>query len=150
DGGTLAGGVMSIGRVVVPSNPQADENPDRSPSAAAMKMRSGVRIADLLGLAARMRDRAVDGGTDLLGVFPEIAGGEIGLARLPRLLALGKLGIGKLHVDRTVHSIDGDDVPVLEQRDRSAERRLRTKVTDAEAAACARETSVGDQRNLAA
>src|SRR3954471_2060359 len=112
--GGVAGVTRSVGGRVVPSNPNAGANPEISPSAAAIRMRSGVRIADLLGFAARMGDRAVHRGTDLLGVFPEIAGGEIGLARLPALLAFGELGVRQRDIDRAVHGVDRDHVAVLE------------------------------------
>src|SRR3954451_13111169 len=112
--GGVAGVTRSVGGRVVPSNPNAGANPDISPSAAAIRMRSRVRIADLLGFAARMGDGAVHGRSNLLGVFPQITGGEIGLARLPALLAVGKLGVGQRDIDRAVDGVDGDHVAVLE------------------------------------
>jgi hypothetical protein len=46
--------------------------------------------------------------------------------------------------------VDLDDVAVLQQRDRAADRRLRPDMADAEAAGRAGEAAVGDQRDLAA
>src|ERR1043165_4214545 len=46
-------------RLAVPSNPQAGRSPETSPSAAARKMRSGVRIALCLGSAAGRSDRLI-------------------------------------------------------------------------------------------
>src|SRR3546814_19677534 len=51
---------------------------------------------------------------------------------------------------RSLLGIDGDDVAVLEQADRAADRRLRPDVADAEAARGAGEAPVGDQRHLVA
>src|SRR5436305_11987340 len=64
----VAGVITSTDGRAVPSNPNAGANPDMSPSAAKMRMWLGVRITLRLGGAARMSDRAVDRGPDLLGV----------------------------------------------------------------------------------
>src|ERR1044072_5268325 len=112
-----------------------------------MRMRSRVRIADLLGLAARMGHGAIDGGPDLLGVFPQIAGGETGLARLPAVLAAIPLFVGPRNVDRAGDGIDRDHVAIAQQRNRSAQRSLGTDMADAKAARRTREAAVRDERD---
>src|SRR4051812_39979751 len=96
-----------------------------------------------------MRDRAVDGGPDLLGVFPDVAGAEFGRPRLPAFLALRQLGIRERNVDRAVDRVDRDHVAVAQKRDRAADRRLWPDMANAEAARRAREAPVRDQRDLA-
>ncbi len=95
-----------------------------------------------------MGHRAFDRGPHLLGVFPQITGSEFALACLPLALALGELFGGKLHVERTLHRIDLDDVAVADEADRAAGCRFRSHMADAEAAGRTGETSVGDQRNF--
>src|SRR6187551_2011556 len=146
--GAACAGASAEGRVV-PSNANACVAPSARPT-ASMRVRSRVRIADFLGLAARMGHGAVDGGPDLLGVFPQISGGEIGLARLPAVLPPRQLLIGERDVDRAVDGIDGDHVAVAQQRDRSAKRRLGADMADAKATRRAGEAPIGDERNLAA
>src|SRR6185437_9199153 len=109
-----------------------------------------VRIARLLGRSARMRDRAVDGGPDLLGVFPDIAGAVFGRARLPVLLAPRKFLGRDVDLDRAGLGVHRDHVAIAQQPDRPSDRRLRPHMADAEAARRAGETAVGDQGDLAA
>src|SRR5207237_988876 len=102
----------------------AGSSPTRATTASAA-MRSHVRIALRLGGAARMGHRAAHGGADLLGVFPDVAGGVFARARLPRALALRELVVGELDVERALGSVDLDNVAVAQQRDRPADRGLR-------------------------
>src|SRR6185312_14630212 len=94
--------------------------------------------------------RAVDGGADLLGVLPQIAGGRVVLARLPGRLALGQFLVGELDVERAGNGVELDDVAVLQEPDRAADRRFRTDMADTEAARRAGEAAVGDERDLLA
>src|SRR4051812_42586858 len=101
-------------------------------------MWSDIRIGpDLLG-ATRMRHRTAAGGADLLGVFPQISRGEIRLARLPAGGALVELGLAELDLERALLGVDRDHVAVAQQPDRTAHRRFRPDMTNAEAARCAR------------
>src|SRR5947208_2105455 len=111
-GAGVAGVMTSTEGRAVPSNPNVGVSPDTRPSAASMRMRSGVRITLCLGGAARMRHRAIDGGPDLLGVFPKITGAELGGPRLPVLPALREFLTGERNVDRAVDGIDRDHVAV--------------------------------------
>src|SRR5262245_54179436 len=106
--------------------------------------RSQVRIALFLSRSTRMGDRAAHGRSHLLGVFPQIAGAVLVLPRLPFLLAARQFGCVQVHIDGAGHCIDGDDVAVAQEPDRSAEDRFRTDMADAEAARGAGEAAVGD------
>src|SRR5580700_1788416 len=110
----------------------------------------GIRITRLLGTAARMGHRAIARRSDLLGVFPQIAGRVFLRARLPVLGARGKLGVAQPDVQRALLGIELDDIAVADQPDRAAHGGLRTDMADAEAARRAGEPAVGDQRDLAA
>src|SRR5436853_3881860 len=113
-------------------------------------MASDIRIGLLLRLATGMGDGAVDRGANLFRVFPEIAGGKAVIARLPAFFAAVELGGGQLHRERPLFGVKFDDVAVMDERDRSADRRLRPDMADAETAGCAREAAVGDQRHFSA
>src|ERR1700722_15131073 len=73
----------------------------------------------------------------------------VGLARPPFGLTFGELRAGQLYVKRPHHGVDLDDVAVLEQPDRAADRRFRPDMADAEAAGGPRKTAIGDERDLA-
>src|SRR5262245_7091204 len=60
-------GAASLGR---PSKLAAGEKPSARPISPILRRALYVRIARLLGRAARVRDRAVTGRSHLLGVFP--------------------------------------------------------------------------------
>src|SRR5882724_9854957 len=114
------------------------------------RMASDIRIGLLLRLATGMGDSAVDRGADLFRVFPQIAGSKTVIARLPAFFTAGEFGVGHLHFECALLGIELDDVAVLDERDRSAERGLGADMADAEAARRAREAAIGDQRHLAA
>src|SRR5215472_18674760 len=103
-----------------------------------------------LGAGARMGDRAPLGVTHGLGIAPERARLEIVAARLPVLLALDELRVRELDRDRAFVCVNRDDVAIHQEPDRSAHRRLRADMTDAEAARGAGEPAVGDERDLVA
>src|SRR5688572_2808830 len=100
-----------------------------------------------LGMRAGLRYRALGGRADGLGVFPDRAGLVVVGAGLPGLAALLQLGLGQAHIERALVGVDVDDVAVLDQADRAADRRLRPDMADAEAAGTAGEPAVGDQRH---
>src|SRR5499427_606114 len=118
------GGGPTLGSVLLPSRACAGAAARRPPISSARNVPSNVRIALFLTGPARMRHRAVNGGTHLLGVLPQIAGAVIVLARLPLRLALGEFLGGQFHVQRTLHRVDLDDIAVADQPDRTADRRL--------------------------
>src|SRR5580693_4034948 len=115
-----------------------------------MRAALGIRIARLLGTAARMGHRAITRRPDLLGVFPQIARPIFLGARLPGLGAGGELGVAQLDVQRALLGIELDDVAVANEPDRTAHGGLGPDMADAKAARRAGETAVGDQRDLAA
>src|SRR5262245_24524792 len=137
--------------VRVPSKLSTDgEKPKARPSKPMLTMTLDVRIARLLGRAARMGHGALPGRPHLLGVFPQITRRESGPARLPRFGARLELSLAELDVEGALHGIDGDDVAVAQQRDRPADGGFRADMADAEAAGRSGEAPVGDQRDLAA
>src|SRR5262245_13035507 len=111
---------------------------------------SDVRIALFLNRPARVGDGAAARRSDLLGVFPQITGGELFGARLPVARPLFELAFGQLDVERARDRVDLDDVAVTQQADGSTDRRFRPDMADAKTAGGARETSVGDQGDLVA
>src|ERR1700730_6181658 len=121
-----------------------------TPLPVVMRAVLGIRIARLLGTAARMGHCAIARRSDLLGVFPQIARRIFLGARLPGFGAGGKLGVAQLDVQRTLLGIELDDVAVSDQPDRTAHGGLRADMADAKTARRAGEPAVGDQRDLAA
>src|SRR3974390_638687 len=84
---------------LVPSKAKAGAAAARpTPSTITRNRVSAIRITTLLTRPAGMSHRAVDGGSDLLGVFPQIAGAEFRLARLPLPPTLPEFGIRKFEV----------------------------------------------------
>src|SRR4029079_9277793 len=146
--GVIGGGPM-LPSVLLPSSAIAGSAAiRRAPTSATRKRPSNVRITLFLARAAGMGDRAVHGGPHLLRVFPQITRAVIVLALLPLTLAFRKFLSGQLHVGRSLHGVDLDDVAVADQPDRAADRRLRSDMADAEAARRAGEPSVGDERDF--
>src|SRR6516225_11379021 len=109
-----------------------------------------VGIAHRLGRPARMGQSAITRRSNLLGVFPQITGSELGSARLPFFGARIELSLAELDVERAALGVERDDVAVANKRDRPAGRRLRPDVDDAEAARRAGKAAVGNQRDLGA
>src|SRR5450631_4133651 len=108
--GVMAGADAIESSDLLPSNAIAGTATTRPAlSNATRNKASNIRIALFLGSAARMRDRAFDGGPHLLGVFPQVTGTGVALARLPILLACGQLRVGELDVERAGNGIDLDD-----------------------------------------
>src|SRR3546814_2596755 len=103
-----------------------------------------------LRLAAGMGHLAVLGIADGLGVFPQRSRLVFGLAWLPLLLARRHLPGRNIDAEDALDRIDGDDVAILDQTDRAADRRLGPDMADAEAARGTGEAAVGDQRHLLA
>src|SRR5262249_31313797 len=123
--------------------------PMATPISTIPSARLHVRITRLLGRSARMGDGAVDCRPDLLGVLPQITGGELPLARFPILAPPLQLLCGELHIQRAFFRIDLDDVAVAQQPDRAAYGGLGSDVADAKPARRAREAPVGDERDFA-
>src|SRR5262249_2497356 len=103
----------------------------------------------LLG-AARMRYGSAARVADLLGIFPQIARGEIRRPHLPAGAARVELGLVELDVERALVGVDVDDVAVADERNRAADGRLGPDMADAEAARCAGKPSVRNGADLAA
>src|SRR5712691_5839653 len=146
----LMTGAMPSRAAPVPSNAKAETKPRPVQNSAAGMRRSDIRIAPDLCRPAGMGDGTATRGAHLLGVFPQIARGELGLFRLPGLTALVELGLAQPDGERALLRVELDDVAVLEVRDRTAHRRFRPDMADAEAACCAGEASVRDEGDLAA
>src|SRR5690349_2676498 len=146
--GVIGGGPM-LPSVLLPSSANAGAAAMRpAPISNTRNRFSTVRIALFLTCPAGMRHRAIDGWPHLMGVFPQIAGSEFRLARLPLALALGKFVGGKLDVERTLDRIDLDDVTVAEQPDRAADGGLGADVADAKSPRRAGKTSIRYERDF--
>src|SRR5689334_25176071 len=113
-------------------------------------IRSDVRITLLLVRATRMSYGPIHGRPNLLGIFPERTRRVIRRSGAPPGFAFRQLFFTQFYVKCPGHSVDLDDVPVLEQPDRPANGRFRPDMANAEAAGGAREPAIGDQRDLAA
>src|SRR5262249_1887775 len=145
----VIGGGPTLPSVLLPSSASTGAAAVRlAPMSSTPNRLSTVRIALFLSSTAGMRYCAVHSRTNLLRVFPQVTGSEFALARRPLALALGDLARRKLDVEGTLHSIDLDGVTVAEQADRAADCGFWTDMPNAETARCARETSVGNQRDL--
>src|SRR5690606_16150110 len=94
---------------------------------AGIDSASDVGVGALFRFGTRMSDGALAGGPHGLGVFPDRAGAEVGLARLPFLAPFGELLVGEIHADRPGDRVDPDRVAVLQQANRPADRRLRSE-----------------------
>src|SRR6201986_2071962 len=121
-----------------------------APNTNATMIRLDVRITLFLVRPTGVGDCATDCGPDLLGIFPQCSRCMIGLSWLPFGLTFGQLRVGQLYVKCSHDGVDLDDVAVLQQRDRAADRRLRPDMADAEAARRAGEASVGNQCDFTA
>src|ERR1700757_1791756 len=108
-------------------------------------IRSDVRIALLLMRTTRMGYGPSDCRPNLLGIFPKHPRCVIRLSGPPIGFAFGKLFVSQFYVKSADHRVDLDDVAILQQSDRSAHRRLRADMADAEAAGRAGEAAIGDQ-----
>src|SRR5258707_7312422 len=86
---------------------------------------------------------------NLVGVFRKITGSALGLLRLPGLPTVVELGLGQLYIDRALCRIELDDIAILQQGDRTTDRRLGTNMPNAEATRRTGKATVGDERNLA-
>src|SRR5262245_49961090 len=140
----------AISGVRVPSKLAAGEKPNAKPIRPRLTTALDVRIARLLSRPAGMGHRAFARRPDLLGIFPQIAGRELGRPRLPGLRPALEFGLAQIDLEHAFVGVDGDDVAVAHMRDRSADGGLGADMSDAEAAGGAGETSVGDEGDLAA
>src|SRR5215475_232541 len=144
----VIGGGPTLASVLLPSSACAGAAANKPPITRTQNILLGVRITLFLGSAARMCDRATNGGAHLLGVFPQVTGSKFAFARLPCALAPGELLDRKFDIERALHRVDLNDVAIADEADRAADRRFRTDMTDTEPTGSAGETPVGDQRNF--
>src|SRR5581483_1900753 len=123
----------SAGADGVPSSDMLGPRPDARPAMAKpTRTILDVRITRRLCRAARMGHGTVERRADLLGVFPEAAGGIMVVLRLPIFLTLGKFRVRKLHFDGSGVGVDLDDVAIADECDRAADSGLRTDMANAE------------------
>src|SRR5262245_13536605 len=141
----LTGAGPSLG---VPSSGTAGVSPRPRPITTTRASWSDVRIALLFCQPARMRHGARHRRTHLLGVLPQVTRSELFFRRLPLRLAADQLLVRQVYRYRAGFGVEGDDVAILQEPDRAADRCLGPDVADAEATCGAGEASVGDQRHL--
>src|SRR3978361_1354361 len=96
--GVTAGADAIASSDLLPSSAKPGVATRPTHSTIARNKVSAIRITLFLSRPTGMGHGAIDGGADLLGVFPQITGREVGLARLPILLARGQFRIRKLDV----------------------------------------------------
>src|SRR5205085_2160954 len=73
--------------------------PPRATMAIMPMAASDIRITLLFGEPARVCHGAAERGADLLGVFPDVAGGELALAWFPIRFPTGEFLVGELDVE---------------------------------------------------
>lgn len=76
---------------------------------------------------------------DILDVLVQRARAGLERGRLPRGASLCQLLGRNVQLDRVLDSVDGDDISILDERDRSSDLRLWYHVSDAESVAPADE-----------
>src|SRR5262245_8781350 len=103
-GATWVGGsgavTGAISGVRVPSKLAAGEKPNAKPIRPRLTTALDVRIARLLSRPAGMGHRAFARRPDLLGIFPQIAGRELGCPRLPGLRPALEFGLAQIALER--------------------------------------------------
>src|SRR6185369_6909086 len=104
----------------------------------------------LLGFGAGMHHGPLLRRTDGLRITPKRAGLVVVDPRLPLLAPLGQLPLRQLDVQHALARVDHDDIAVLEQADRPADRSFGADMADAKAARTTGKTAVGDQRYFVA
>src|SRR5262252_8272552 len=106
-----------------------------------------IRVGADFGARAGVRDGPVLGITDGLRIAPEAPGLMVVAARRPGAAAFGQLGLAQRHVEGAGHGVDRDHVAVVDEPDRTAGRRLRPDMANAEAVRRTGKPSVGQQRD---
>src|SRR5256885_1987253 len=127
-------GTAAAGASGTPSKLAAGGRPSARPIRPRLTTTLNVRIARFLGRPAGMGHGAVARGPDLLGVFPQISGGEFGAARPPGFCPRIELGFRQLDVEDTFVGIEHDDIAVEQQPDRTADHGLWSDMAAAESA----------------
>src|SRR6185369_8348594 len=102
--------------------------------AVAMSAVLDIRINMCLRFAAGMGDGTLLRIADGLSIAPYGTRLIVVLARLPGLAALGQFLVAKIDLQRALLGVEADDIAILDQPDRPADRRFRPDMADAEAA----------------
>src|SRR5262245_55446264 len=95
-----------------------------------------------------MGKRALGCRADNLRVAPQRTRLIVVAAWFPRGPAPFEHLLSNFKVDGASSRVDADDVPILDEGDRTAEGGLGTDMTDTKAARGTREAAIGDQRDL--
>src|SRR6202795_533731 len=143
-------GSAASGLTGAPSNANPGAATGVAPNINAKMIRLDVRITLFLVRTTWMGNRAIHRWPNLLGIFPQRTRRVVSRSGLPFGLTFGEFFVGQFYVKSPDIGVDLDDVAVLQQRDRPADRGFRPDMADAEAAGGAGEPAVGDEGNLAA
>src|SRR6187399_1636588 len=141
---------VASGFTGAPSNANPGAAIGMAPSINARMIRLDVRITLFLVRTARMGDGPVHRRPNLLGIFPQRTRRVVSLSRHPFGFTFSEFGVAQFYVKDSGLGIDLDNVTILRQGDRTADRRLWPDMADAEPAGGAGEPAVGDQGDLAA
>src|SRR2546430_1611559 len=148
--GSAVSGLAPGALTGAPSNANPGPATGAAPKTSAKMIRLDVRITLFLVRTARMGYGPIHRRPNLLGIFPQRTRRMVGLSGLPFGSPFSEFGVGQLYVKSSDIGVDLDDVTILQQGDRAADRRFRPDMADTEAAGGAREPAVGDQGDLAA
>src|SRR5690606_11932866 len=127
--------------------PDAEASTATSASPTSDLANLDIRVTDNFRLSARMGDSTVSRRPNLIRILLQhpalirIGGGP------PRLTTRFELGFVDKKVERAFFGVYGDNVTIAHERDWTADGCLGTHMADAEAARCARETAVRDERD---
>ena len=88
---------------------------------------------EAMGQASCIGDAPAAGVLDELDVLVQCSLRDLEWRRLPRCAAALELFRRHMELDRVLHGVDGDNIPVVDECDRAADLRLRHDVPDAEA-----------------
>ena len=95
-----------------------------------------------------MSHRTLFGIANGFGITPDGSRLEVSVSTLPCRLAFRQFSIGEVYRYLTLFGIDGNDIAILQQSNRTANRRLWPDMANAESPRRPRESTIGNQGYL--